>query len=249
MSKVILRAISRNKWAGVKYYKNCATYLAPYTTRSGGLYTGFTAEDVETRERLERALQLDLTPASNYWTTYVIRIGDKDVYIDPSTPKGELDYIFLRNYKRVAKSLKDIKPSHDFVLIDENAEAETSNIYNRARVKAILEYNKMTMSEKRRALRLYGFNPDNISDEIVENRLLDYVEKDPNKYMSLWVNNKTRETEYMIKQAVSKGMITKNKNIYSYNDTSWSSLQDAIDYFDDPLYTEVKLAILKNINK
>lgn len=250
MNKVIVRAISRNKWAGTTFYKNCATYLSPYFTRSGSIYTGIPAEDVETRKRLEAALQQDLSPTSNFWTTYFIRIGVKDVYLDPSTPRGELDYLFLRNHKRVAKSMKEIQPSHDFVLIDENAEAEITNTYNRAKIKALIEYNKMTVGERKRCLRIYGYNPDSVSDEVVENRLLEFVEKDPTKFMEVWVNNKSRDTEYLIKQAIAKGIIARNKSIYKYGqDTIGRGLDEAVNFMDDPLNQEVKLAILKEISK
>jgi hypothetical protein len=254
MNKVIVRAIGRNKWAGTTYYKGCATYLSPYFTRSGVIYTGLTydkdPENIALKERLERALGQDLSPTSNFWVTYFIRIGGTDVYIDPSDPRGELDYLFLKNNKRVAKSLKEIKPGNDFVLIDENAEAEVSNIYNRNRVKAIKEYDKMTMTERRRALRLYGFNPDNITDEVVENRLLEFVEKDPTKFMELWVNNKSRETEYLIKQAISRKVMTRNKNIYKYGqDTIGTSLEEAIDFLDNPVNNEVKRVILADSTK
>ena len=255
MNKVIVRAISRNKWANTTYYKNCATYLSTYLTRSGNVYTGFLdtkpeSEDQKTRKRLEQALAVDLSPASTFWVTYFIRIGVNDVYIDPSTPRGELDHIFLRNHKRVAKSLKEIIPGNDFVLIDENAEAEVSNIYNRSRVKAILEYNKMSMTERRRALRLYGFNPDNITDEVIENKLLEYVEKDPNKFIEIWVNNSTRDTEYLIKQAIAKNIISRNKNVYKYGqDTIGVSLEEAIAYIDNPLHNDVKRVILSESTK
>lgn len=250
MNKVILRAIGRNKWAGVTYYKNCATYLAPYFTRSGSIYTGISPEDDKTKTRLEKALQQDLSPTSNFWQTYFIRVGTKDIYIDPSTPRGELDYLFLRNHKRVAKSLKDIKPSHDFILIDENAEAEVANVYNRSKIGALKEFDKMSMTERRKALRIYGFNPDNLSDEVVENRLIDFIEKDPERFKDIWIDNKHRDTEYLIKQSIANGTMSRNKNVYKYGqETIGHSMDEVIDFLENPIHNDIKIVLLKETQK
>ncbi len=255
MTKVILRPISRNRWAGISKYKGCFTYLAPYLTRSGGIYTGLTPEDKDTKEKLERALGQDLTvkwengQLKGFWANYFIKVGDKEVYIDLSEPRGELDYLFLRNHKRVAKSLDKVSPSHDFIIIDEEEEAKVVNEMNRNRRQALRELDKMSPADKRRALRIYGFNPETSNDEMVDNRLTEIIEKDPKKFFELWVDNKQRDTEFLIKQAVSLNVITKNKTIYKYGqDIIGHTLEDAIDYLDNPTNQDIKLAILKNIS-
>ena len=250
--KVVLRPISRNRWAGINKFKGCFTYLAPYLTRSGSLYTGIstsTPEEKETKERLEQALGQDLSPVSKFWENYYIRIGGTDIFIDPSIPRGELDYLFLKKHKRVAQSIDKILPSHDFVLIDENEEAKVVNEYNRNKRQALRELDKLSPAEKRKALRLYGFNPDTSTDEIVENRLMDFIEKEPKKFFDLWVDNKQRDTEFLIKQGVSIGVLSKNKTVYKYGqDVLGHTLEDAIDFLDNPINQDVKIAIMKNIN-
>ncbi|MFA5396906.1 MAG: hypothetical protein WC346_12935 [Methanogenium sp.] len=252
MEKVILRPISRNKWAGISKYKGCYTYLAPYLTRSGSLYTGLstaTPEERATKERLEQALGQDLSPMSKFWESYFIRIGSTDIFIDPSTPRGELDYLFLKKHKRIASTVNKVLPSHDFVLIDENEEAKVVNEYNRNKRQAFKELDKMSPSDKRRALRIYGFNPETSTDEMIENRLTDLIEKDPKKFFSLWVDNKKRDTEFLIKQGVALNVLSKNKTVYKYGqDVIGHTLEDAIDYLDNPINQETKIAIQKNIN-
>jgi hypothetical protein len=246
MEKVVLRQIGRNKWAGVTKYKNCFTYLTSYFTRTGGIYTGLTSED---EKRLSGVLGQDLSQTSAFWHNYFIKVGNNDVLIDPSTPKGELDYLFLKNHKRVAKSLDKVLPTHDFVLIDANEEAKVISDFNRNRRQAIKEFDKLSPQDKRHALRLYGFNPDTSSDEVVENRLMDLVEKDPKKFFDLWVENKQRDTEFLIKQAVSQGVLAKNKSIYRYGqDVIGHTLEDAIAYLDNPMNQDIKIAILKSLN-
>lgn len=251
MEKAVLRPISRNRWAGISKYKNCYTYLAPYWTRSGSIYTGLDSKDIE---RLGKALGQDLTikiedgQVKGFWQNYFLRVGDKDIFIDVSNPRGELDYLFLKSHKRVSTSIDKVLPSHDFILIDENEEAKVINEYNRNKRNALRELDKLSPIDKRKALRLYGVNPDSSSDEMVENRLTEYIEKDPKKFFDIWVDNKQRDTEFMIKQAVSLNVISRNKSIYKYGqDVIGHTLEDAIDYLDNPLHQDIKLAILSNI--
>jgi hypothetical protein len=245
MEKVVLRQIGRNKWAGVTKYKNCFTYLGPYFTRTGSIYTGL---DPENTKRLSELLGQDLTPTSAFWHNYFIKIGNNDVYIDPSTPRGELDYLFCKNHKRVAQSIDNINPSQDFVLIDANEEAKVISEHNKTRRQALKEFDKLSPQDRRRALRLYGFNPDSSSDEIVENRLMDLIEKDPKKFFDLWVDNKQRDTEYIVKQAIALSVMSRNKNVYKYGqDVVGHTLEDAVSYLDNPLNQDIKIAILKSI--
>lgn len=247
MNKVVLRQLSRNSWNGHTRYRNCYVYLTPYFTRTGGIYTGLSSEEAK---RLGQVLGQDLSPLSEFWHKYFVRIGNKDLYIDPASPRGELDYLFLKSHKRVASSLDKISSSHDFVLIDENEEARTVNVYNRIKRQALKELDKLSVADRRRALRVYGFNPDTSSDEVVENRLSELVEKDPQKFFDIWVNNKVRDTEFLIKEAISQRVIERNRSLYKYGqDVIGHSLEEAIAFIDDPVNQEIKIAILKQLNK
>lgn len=247
MSKVILRPLDRNKWMGISRYKNCYVYLSPYLTRTGSIYTGLS---VENAKRLGEALNLDLSPLSNYWSTYFIKVGNKEIYIDPANPKGELDYLFLKNHKRVAQSIDKILPSHDFVLVNEDEEAQVTNKYNKIKRQAFKEFDKLSANDRRKALRLYGFNTLSSSDEVIENKLNELVEKDPQKFIELWVENKNRDTEFIIKEAIVYKIINRNKNIYKYGeDIIGHSLEDTVAFLDNPVNQDIKITILKQLNK
>jgi len=247
MNKVVLRPLGRNSWSGVIHYRNCFTYLAPYYTRSGSIYTGLTSED---EKRLGEDLGQDLSPLSNFWVSYFIRIGSKEIFIDTTTPRGDLDYLFLKNHKRVAASVSEIKPSHDFVLVNEDADAKIMNVYNKIKREALKEFDTMSPDERRKALRIFGYNPESSSNEVIENRLSELIDKDPQKFIQMWVENKTRDTEYLIKQAIAVTVISRNKNIYKYGqDVIGHSLEDVIAFLDNPINQEIKIAILKQLNK
>ena len=89
---------------------------------------------------------------------------------------------------------------------------------------------------------------DNISNELVESSLFDIIEKDPERYFLTWVNNKVRDTQYIIEAAISKNIIRKSKNIYYYGtDIIGRSLEDAIANLNDKKNQDLKLTIMNEI--
>jgi hypothetical protein len=243
---MIVKLIKRNaeEWAGVKFYKNCGHALASYYTRSGRRYTGL---DKEEAERLGKELSYDLRPESTFWDNPIVRLtNEKDYFlIDTSDALGLLRYKFCKNHKRVAQSFKDINPTKDFVLVHEEIEAEQDNKVNRTKIKAFLEFGKMTPEEMRKALRLFGINSVNSSNELIENTLAKIVNDSPDNFINIWVNNKDREVSYLIEEAVSKNIIRKNNTIYKYGtDIIGYTLPEAVDYLKNPSNTDVRISIL-----
>lgn len=249
--EVILRPLIRSNWAGVFKYKNCKDYISSYFTRSGLLYTGLRPEDgvdEATVTRLEKALDKDLRGSSEYWRDFFIIIGNKDEIIDTSDPVGELKYLFLKNHKRVANGIMDNKPTANYILVNKEAEAEVMNKQSRGKRKAMREFDKLSLTDMRKILRLYGHRSDNLSNELVENKLFELVERDPNKFFDKWVDNSKRETEFLIQEAIGKAVIRKNKSEYKYGtDTIGHTLEDAISYLDSPENRDLKLIISNEV--
>jgi hypothetical protein len=251
--EVILRPLRRNDWAGVFKFKNCSDSLGTYYTRSGQIYTGLTEEDgvsQETIDKLSKKLDVPLTPSSEFWNTFYIKIGNKDIIIDTTLgPMDELKYLFLRNHKRVANGYGDLKPTANYVLINKESDAKEANKYNQIKRKAIKEFDKLSANDQRKALRLYGHRSDALSPELVENKLFELIEKDPQKFLDKWVDNKRRETEFIIQEAVSKNVIKRNKSEYKYGqDTIGISIDDAINYLDSPEHRDLKQVIINEVN-
>jgi len=229
-------------WSGVNRYPNCYDALGPYFTRSGRIYTGLEKED---SDRLGDLLGFDLTPGSTFWDTFRIRIGDSDLILNTEDPYDELRFLFLKSHRRIAESLDNRKSTANYYISNPNEEAEKANKYNRIKRKALRELDKMSAKEIKKALRLYGYKSDNVSDEIAENRLSTLVEQSPQKFFDKWVNNKHRMTEFLIKEAVAKNIVRKNKNIYTYGTTTLGkTLEEAIDYLDNKENSEIKLTVM-----
>jgi hypothetical protein len=100
----------------------------------------------------------------------------------------------------------------------------------------------------RKALRLYGFKSDAMSNELIESKLFELVEKDPNKFFLIWVNNKSKNTQFIIEAAVAKNIIRKSRNIFYYGtDIIGNSMDDAIAYLDDKKNQDLKMVIMQEI--
>lgn len=244
--RVILRPLRQDTWSGIVKYKNCYEDIGPYLTRSGRPYTGLTHQDAE---RLGKELGLDLSPGSEFWKTFYIRTADRDIILETEDPMDELKYLFLKSHKRVKTSLFENKATANFVLINQEEEAKRDNLFNRAKRTAIREFDKMTVEEMRKALRIFGKSAESLAAEVVENRLFDIVEGDPQGFIDKWVKNSHKETQYIIERAISMNVIRRNKNVYTYgSDVIGHSLEETINFLDHPKNQDVRIAVMKAID-
>ena len=106
----------------------------------------------------------------------------------------------------------------------------------------------MTLEEMRKCLRVFGMKPDSMSNELVEAKLNEIVEKTPEKFMSRWVNNKDKEITFIIEEAIGKNIIRKNRTQYFFGtDLIGNGLDDVIAYLQDKKNQDIKLAIMGEI--
>ncbi len=246
--EVILRFKTKDPWAGITKYKNCYDYIAPYWTRSGNKYTGLTEDEAKRLEKEIGYAEGTLSPYSDYWNTFAIKITTKEIILHTERAYDELQYLFLKGHKRVANGINNVKPNNDYILINKDSEAEEANRLNKVKRQAIVEFNKLSLDDMRKALRLYGFKSDAMSNELIESKLFELVEKDPNKFFLIWVNNKSKNTQFIIEAAVAKNIIRKSRNIFYYGtDIIGNSMEDAIAYLDDKKNQDLKMVIMQEI--
>jgi len=246
--RVILRPIGWNRWSGALKYKGCYDDLGPYLTRSGAMYTGLTPED---EKRLGAILGVDLSRSNKnpFWINFAIRTSINDIILDTDDPMDELRYLFLKSHKRVKTSILENKPSADFVLINRDEEAIVENRVNRLKRDAIKAFDKLTPTEMRKVLRLFGYNAESMSSEVVESKLYQLVEANPKKFMEKWVENSNRDIEVLIETAISKNILTKNKTIYRFgSEIIGYNLQDTIVYLSNPTNQDIRFSIMKACN-
>lgn len=246
--EVIVRMTKTNPWTGLMKWPTCFDYLGSYWTRTGSRYTGLTREQAREFEQKLGMKEGMLDPDSTYWDTFAIKIGKKDVLINTDNTEDYLKYLFLKGHKRVAQGLDKVTPSTDYVLINKEAEAEQANRVNKTKREAYRAMDKMSLEEMRKCLRVYGIKADSMSNELVEAKLNELVEKDPAKFMRVWVENPNKEMNFIIEEALSKNILRKNRATYYFGtDVIGNGIEDVIAFLNDKKNQEIKLAILSEI--
>lgn len=245
---VELKIKKKNPWAGLLKYKGCSDYIAPYWTRSGMRYTGLTPED---EEYFEKALGYEkgtLARTSDYWINFCVKVGSRTVVLDDSVPRQAMIIKFLSGHKRVATSLDKFTAGKDYLLINRQAEAIEANRINKLRRDAIKEFDKLSLDQMRKCLRLFGINGERMSNELVESTLFGLIDKQPKKFFDLWVDNKSKDTQFILEEAIAKGVIRKEKTQYYYGtDLFADSLNEAIAYLDAKKNQDLKLSVINQM--
>ena len=246
--EVIVRIIKSNPWTGLTKWSKCFDYLSPYYTRTGNYYTGLTPQQAIEFEKKLGYPDGHLSVNSDFWTTFVIKLGKEDLVLNTEKALDELRYLFLKGHKRVADGLSNINPSKDYVLINKDVEAEEANKINKVKREAYRNFDKMSIEDMRKCLRLYGIRADDMSNELVEAKMSEQVEKDPARYLLKWVNNDEKELMFIIEEAVAKNIIRKNRTQYFYGtDMLGNGIDDVISYLKEKKNQDIKMTILQEI--
>lgn len=246
--EVIVRIVKVNPWSNITKWDNCYDYIAPYITRAGNIYTGLSAEQARTFEKQLGYPEGHLSPTSTFWDTFAIKIGKRDLILNTDKAEDELKYQFLLSHKRVAQGLAKVNASTDYVLINVESEAVEQNRVNKVKREAFRELDKMSVEDMRKCLRLYGLKSNTMSNELIEAKMTEMIEKDPNKFMLRWVNNKHREINFVIEEAISKNIIRKNRTQYYFGtDLIGNGLDDVVAYLNDKQNQDIKMAIMQEI--
>lgn len=246
--EVIVRIIKVNPWSNLIKWDGCFDYIAPYITRSGNIYTGLTREEAAELEKELHYSEGHLNPHSPFWDTFAVKIGKKDLLLNTDKPEDRLKYLFLKNHKNVADGVSRISPSKDYVLINQDTEAEIANKRTKVKKEAYLASTKMSIEDMRKCLRLFGQKSNTMSNELVEAKLNEIIESQPDNFLTRWVNNPNKEINFVIEEAISKNIIRKNRAQYYFGtDLIGNGIEDVINYLNDKKNQDIKLAILGEI--
>lgn len=245
---VELKIKKKNPWAGLLKYKHCFDYIAPYFTRSGSIYTGLTPEDEKYFEKALGYPEGTLARTSEFWTTFCVKVGARGLILDDAFPLQALQIKFLSNHKRVATSLDKLTAGKDYLLINREAEAIEKNKQNKIRRDAVKAFDALSLEDMRKCLRLFGIRSDNMSNELIESSMFDIVDKQPKRFLDKWVNNKKKDTEYLLDEAIAKGVIRKERTQYYYGTEMFAdTLDGAIAYLDAKKNQDLKLSIINEV--
>jgi hypothetical protein len=158
------------------------------------------------KEKLEAALDVDLSPRSKFWNyglststddqqhVQPVKLIDGDNFFDLATPFQELAFSWLRVHPTIASSYQawergEFPADTQFYVVDD--EVENTVLYKKKQLinKAIVKFDGMTPDKKRKVARLLGLPvTENTKEEVVYNQvdnLLKQTEFKNGKYQGL----------------------------------------------------------------
>jgi len=236
---------------GETRYTSCAEFLAvPISMASGEMVTGLT--EFEERQ-LEEELLLQPKTLSKYnkefWGAYkqMIRMDRYGLTLDLSKPWDYIKYKNLLVNPKVApnEAQKLDSPEFEYVLTSVEAEAKFKNQINKVKKNAYTKFDKLTISDKKNILKMYGHRiDDSYSEEIIDSKLFDYIEKEPQTFL-----DKLEDPDFKMKVFISDclhiGAMKKNGSKYMINggETIGLSLAEVISYLGDPNNQDVYVSL------
>jgi len=114
----------------------------------------------------------------------------------------------------------------------------------KAKKEAMKKFNKMTIPDMKKVLKLMGAKADNAMDEAVENALYDKIEKDASAVLNV-INVPDFELRCSIEDMLSLNILRRQGSKYLYvDDVIGYDVEETITYLKDPKNQEI-LRVLK----
>ncbi len=246
---VQVKLIKRNSWSGFDLLPKCKDTIVAREGRSG-YNTGLTKEEAEKLEKEMRMEPGTLDRFSRYWRDYGVFLTDKGLTLDLDNPKDFLDYKLLTVNEKVAPSINEQVncPKSRYVIYDVQDEAKKENEFNKIKKKAFIEFGKLSISDMKKVLKLFGnASTTNTTDEIVENTLMNIVETKPSEFLKV-INIEDFTTRLLIEDLLHTNIIRKVGTRYEYGqDVLGHTLDKTIAYFKDPINNELVLTLRENL--
>lgn len=199
--RVTLKIISADSLIGLKKYDGAHTSISASLDGNGRPVTGLTEDWVEegpkggkiphkgTRLEMERLLDLaegTLKPSSAYWITYRIPVGADPITLDLADDFDLLKYLFAYAQSNVANSIKEIESNSqaEFVMFSEEQEAIVKVAARSALKRAYVLSDQLDQATKIQLCNVYGYNVSSAEPNTIENKIMEVLEKDPEKFLS-----------------------------------------------------------------
>ncbi len=146
----------------------------------------------------------------------------QDNYLDLSIPEDYIKYkILLANSNEIAPSLQALedrpKATYQFVIISENAQAQSNLSKMDATKKCYMEYGKIEddVDTLRVVIELLEGRPlaPRTKLDFLQGKVNDYIQKDPRRFLTT-VKDELLPTKVLIKRCVEAGLIGKKNDAY-----------------------------------
>jgi len=245
----------RDPWSKVKRYQNTTLTFAPGLYDNFGRYRiGELKNDEELQRFFEKAIGLEkgiLSPKSNFWREYNIEVGDEGETIDTSLPEGLLRFIVLKDSRHVQNGPFDKKSRPLFYMENEEAIAKVSNNIRQDRAKAYSIYNDMTLNDKIDYLTGTGHNVDDVSPDIIEDKVGADVDANPRKFID-FIDNPNFKDYVFLNKLLYKKLLRETAGqiiIVDSNAMLGHDKESAIRNLNNKKYQQIKISLMAKLNE
>lgn len=234
-------------------YKHCKDiWVVGLSKRTQGLYTGLTPKEERDFEKLMGLEEGTLSIQSNYWKNYKIVIPEKGLQLNTDDPDDALKYKLLSNDPKYANGKKEFDNSAKarFVMSTEGEESKSNNKAREIRRKAMKLYDSLSQVEMVDVLGMLGINATNMKPEMVEDKVGEMAEKNPEKFITIAGDPSFKEKVWLT-GLISDGVIEQSNigggkiTLMYGTEFLGDSLEAAILTLMDPKKQKIKIALKK----
>ena len=217
---------------------------------------------------LEKAMGLEYNALSvyrkkdNFWDDSNpmgigrVTLHKQDNYLDLSVPEDYIKYkILLANKDQIASSIQELedrpKATYQFVIISENAEAQSNLGKMNVTMKCYMEYGKIEndVDTLRVIIELLEGRPisPKVKLDYLQSKVNDYIQRDPRTFLRT-IKDELLPAKVLIKKAVEAGLIGKKNDTYYLREdgsplcemNEESTLNNAAKYLSSIKHQELK---------
>lgn len=253
-TKVTIKPARRNTWlpknhdGSFRYSKTYERFVPQTDLRTGSLKTGLTEKD-EIRLADKLGLPKGTLSRTNieYWNKMFVNVPQDGAILLPiNTPQDEIKYRFLLVHEEIANSKQEFDtgkaPFARYIMHSEEEEVENINKELDLKMEAITRLSKMTESDMRNFLKVYGKNPKDTSAAFIKATVGKVVEDEPKNFLNI-LSDPNYKMVVFIKSCVEKGFVKESGGKYMRmgGEVMGYSLEQTVDYLSNPENQEVYL--------
>ncbi len=215
---------------------------------------GWTKEEIAGFEE-ELGVLPGYLKSEDFLYNYKVAVPQKGKWLMMSEPKHQLEYMVLALQANVAKDSTELpsvsKSSNEAVFLMTNTqdEAKLKNSKSQNKIKAFREFTKMGPEEKRDVLIFLGRNAYTMSQEIIENHVIEELEKDPKKFLDIIESDNFKDVIF-VNKCVFHGVLEQKGKAYSHGGAIIAtSMETAIHFLNEGTNQTLRLSILNELQQ
>jgi hypothetical protein len=175
-----------------------------------------------TRRQMEALLEVEeghLKPRSPYWTTFSVRMDSEILELDLNDDMGLLKYLFLKGQNIVSDGFAEAELNADgeYLIFSEDQEAKIRVSGRRSLKKAYALSDNLDIETKVQILSVFGINADASKPNIIEDKIDEKIEEDPEKFLTL-ANDENLIYRSLFSKCLDKGIITAKEGTFYHGE-------------------------------